>query len=118
MALNWTLVKDPDFEGYTTELLSKMSVQLRRAERDDPTTVVVLAASIVVLVFSVCFAASTCALRCCLRRWSRLLDEPPPSADEGAFRLDDAEAGDDRADDGDSDGGVAGSGRERGVELD
>ena len=50
---NWTLVKDPDFEGYTNELLAKMSVQLRRAERDDPTTVVVLVASVFVLVFRV-----------------------------------------------------------------
>ena len=116
MATNWTLVKDPDFEGYTNELLAKMSVQLRRAERDDPTTVVVLVASIFVLVFSVCFAASTCALRCCLRRWSRLLDEPPPSADESVGRLDGGEGGDD---DGDGDdGAAAGSGRERGVELD
>lgn len=111
---NWTLVKDPDFEGYTNELLAKMSVQLRRAERDDPTTVVVLVASIFVLVFSVCFAASTCALRCCLRRWSRLLDEPPPSADEGVGRLDGGEDGSD----GDGDGTTPGSGRERGVELD
>ena len=97
---NWTLVKDPDFEGYTNELLAKMSVQLRRAERDDPTTVVV--------------AGSTCALRCCLRRWSRLLDEPPPSADEGVGRLDGGEDGGD----GDGDGTTPGSGRERGVELD
>ena len=117
MASNWTLVKDPDFEGYTNELLAKMSVQLRRAERDDPTTVVVLVASIFVLVFSVCFAASTCALRCCLRRWSRLLDEPPPSADEGVGRLDGGEDGDD-GDGGDGGGAAAGSGRERGVELD
>ena len=116
MASNWTLVKDPDFEGYTNELLAKMSVQLRRAERDDPTTVVVLVASIFVLVFSVCFAGSTCALRCCLRRWSRLLDEPPPSCDESVGRLDGGEGGDD---DGDGDdGAAAGSGRERGVELD
>ncbi len=118
MATNWTLVKDPDFEGYTNELLAKMSVQLRRAERDDPTTVVVLVASIFVLVFSVCFAGSTCALRCCLRRWSRLLDEPPPSADEGVGRLDGGEGGGDGGGDGDGDGAAAGSGRERGVELD
>ena len=111
---NWTIVEaDPDLAGYTQDLLDKMSVQLRRAERDDPTTVVVLVASIFVLVFSVCFAGATCALRCCLRRWTRLLDEPPPSAEDGRMRAaaddDDADPDDD-ADDADD----AARGRARG----
>ena len=81
---NWTIVEaDPDLAAYTQDLLDKMSVQLHRAERDDPTTVVVLVASVFVFVFSACFAGATCALRCCLRRWTRLLDEPPPSAEDG-----------------------------------
>ena len=111
---NWTIVEaDPDLAGYTQDLLDKMSVQLRRAERDDPTTVVVLVASIFVLVFSVCFAGATCALRCCLRRWTRLLDEPPPSAEDGRMRAaadddDDADADDDA-----DDAGNAGRARAR-----
>ena len=119
---NWTVVaKDPDLSGYTHELLVKMSEQLHRAERDDPTTIVVLVASIFVLVFSVCFAVASCALRCCLRRWTRLLDEPPPSADEPmASTRDEGDGDGDEGDDGDDGEGraTAGSGRERGVELD
>ena len=118
---NWTLVEaDPDLSGYTQQLLEKMEVQLRRVERNDPTTVVVLAASIFVLIFSLCFAGATCALRCCLRRWSRLLDEPPPSAQDGLRRVDGD--GDDRGDDGDGgddggDGGEEQRDRARGLEL-
>lgn len=117
---NWTVVKsDPDLQGYAHDLLVKMSEQLHHAERDDPTTIVVLVASVFVLVFTLCFAGASCALRCCLRRWTRLLDEPPPSADEPmpSARDDGDRDGDDGGDDGGDDRNV-GSGRERGVELD
>jgi uncharacterized membrane protein YgcG len=124
---NWTLVEaDPDLAGYTQQLLEKMEVQLRRVERNDPTTVIVLAASIFVLIFSLCFAGATCALRCCLRRWSRLLDEPPPSAQDGLRRVDDdGDGGEDGGDGGDGGGGGGDGGdggeeqrdRARGLEL-
>jgi len=121
---NWTLVEaDPDLAGYTQQLLEKMEVQLRRVERNDPTTVIVLAASIFVLIFSLCFAGATCALRCCLRRWSRLLDEPPPSAQDGLRRVDDdGDGGEDGGDGGDGGGGGGDGGEEqrdraRGLEL-
>ena len=113
---NWTLVQDPDFTAYTKELLAKVSVQLNRVERDDPTTVVVLSAAVVILVFSICFAVVTCALRCCLRNWQRLVDEePPPSAEDTAAPAQDYDLERDPDDVGPS---LSATEPERGVELD